>query len=64
MRFNKTVIATLAAGALLAILSGCQKPEGPAEHAGKMVDQAAENVGQQIEKTGADIQNAAKDGKK
>jgi hypothetical protein len=51
-------------GALLAALSGCQKQEGPAEHAGKEIDKAVEKAGQQIEKAGDSIQDAAKGDKK
>ena len=52
------------AAALLGALAGCQKKEGPAERAGKVVDQVVEKTGQQIEKAGEKIQDAAKDAKK
>jgi hypothetical protein len=45
---------------LLAALSGCEKEEGPAEHAGKEVDKAMQEAGEQIEQTGEDIKEAAK----
>jgi len=61
---NKIVSASLVMGALLVTLSGCQKQEGPAERAGKEVDKAAGKVGQQIEKAGDSIQDAAKGEKK
>jgi hypothetical protein len=65
MKIGKTVSTTLIMGALLGALSGCQKKEGPAEQAGKVVDQTVEKVGQQVEKAGESIQDAAKgDGKK
>jgi predicted small secreted protein len=64
MKLGETVSAALVMGALLAALSGCQKQEGPAEHAGKVVDKAVEKAGQQIEKAGESIQDAAKGGKK
>ena len=60
MKFGKTVSTALIVGALLGALSGCQKKEGPAEQAGKVVDQAVEKVGQQVEKAGDSIQDAAK----
>lgn len=50
--------------ALVAAISACQKPEGPAERAGKSIDNATEKAGQQIEKAGENIQDAAKDDKK
>ncbi|MDO8291821.1 MAG: hypothetical protein Q7T29_02980 [Gallionella sp.] len=64
MKFNKYGATTLAAGILVAMLSGCQKQEGPAERAGKEVDKAVEKTGQQIEKAGEKIEDAAKDAKK
>ena len=64
LKFGKTVSAALVVGALLAALSGCQKQEGPAERAGKQVDQAVEKAGQQIEKAGESVQEAVKGEKK
>ena len=46
------------------IFSACQPQEGPAERAGKQVDNAAESVGQHVEKAGQDLQDAAKGSKK
>jgi hypothetical protein len=60
LKFEKTIGAALIMGALLVTLSACQKKEGPAEQAGKQIDQATEKVGEQIEKTGDQIQDAAK----
>ena len=60
MKFGKTVSTVLILGVLSAALSGCQKKEGPAEQAGKVVDQAVEKAGQQVEKAGESIQDAAK----
>jgi len=62
-RPGKSVAAVLVVGFLFAVLSGCGK-EGPAERAGKAMDKAVENAGQQIEKAGEKIQDAAKDAKK
>ncbi|MBN2855490.1 MAG: hypothetical protein JXK51_04545 [Halothiobacillaceae bacterium] len=42
---------------LVVMLSGCTKPEGPAEKAGKAVDNAVNKTGQQIEKAGDQIQD-------
>jgi hypothetical protein len=64
MKIGRTVGAALFVAALVAVFSGCQKQEGPAERAGKEVDKAVEKVGQQIEKVGDGIQDAAKDAKK
>jgi len=48
--------------ASLFLIAGCQK-EGPAERAGKQVDQAVDKVGQKIEKAGDNIQDATKGNK-
>ena len=60
MKFRNSAIAAAAIGALIAGLSGCQKQEGPAESAGKEIDKAIGTVGQNIEKAGEKIQDAAK----
>lgn len=51
---------TAVAAAILLTLSGCQKSEGPAERAGKNLDNAMSQTGQQIQKAGESIQDAAK----
>ncbi|TCT03771.1 hypothetical protein [Paralcaligenes ureilyticus] len=62
---NKRGAVTLVAMGLLALtLSGCQKHEGPAEKAGKEIDNAISQAGQQIQKVGDNIQGAAKDAQK
>lgn len=60
MKFRNGAIAAAAIGVLLAGLSGCQKQEGPAEHAGKEIDKVIGKVGQNVEKAGEKIQDAAK----
>lgn len=64
MQRGKSLNAGLAIAALLLALSGCQKQEGPAERAGKSVDNAVDKVGQQVEKAGDKIQDTAKSDKK
>jgi hypothetical protein len=61
---GKALAVALVIGILFVTLPGCQKQEGPAESAGKQVDQTVEKVGQQIEKAGESIQDAAKGDKK
>lgn len=56
MRSMKMLTLALAFSAALA---GCDKQEGPAEEAGKEVDQASEQVGQSLEQAGENIQDAA-----
>lgn len=54
----------LAMGLLLALGTGCQKPAGPMEQAGKDADAAIEKIGQQVEKAGENLQDAAKHNQK
>ncbi len=60
MKLEKFARNALIMIALIAAISACQKPEGPAERAGKAVDNATAQAGSQIEKAGKDIQDAAK----
>ena len=60
MKIGKYLAAAIAATGLVAILAGCPQKEGPAEHAGKEVDKAMDKAGQQIEKAGEKVQDAAK----
>jgi predicted small secreted protein len=64
MKPVKTLSAALVMSALLVALSGCQKQEGPAEQAGKSIDNATESVGEHVENAGEAIQDAAKGDKK
>lgn len=60
-----TMVGTSLAVIVLAVgMSSCQKQEGPAERAGKAIDKSVESAGQQLEKAGQGIQDAAKDAKK
>ena len=59
MKICKSVIAVLAMTLLFMGLSGCKK-EGPAERAGKKIDETVEKGGQQVEKAGKKIQEEAK----
>ena len=61
---GKKIVGALALGLLLATLSACEKPAGPAERAGREVDQAVDRAGQQLEKAGHSIQDGAKGDKK
>ena len=63
-KLGKTANAVFSVGILLVLLNGCQKQEGPAERAGKEMDNATEKVGRKIEKAGDRIQDAAKGDKK
>jgi PBP1b-binding outer membrane lipoprotein LpoB len=58
------ICSTLITSAVFLALVACSKQEGPAERAGKAVDNATEKAGQQIEKAGKDIQDTAKGDKK
>lgn len=61
MRFFVNV---LVAGVLVAGLSACKKEEGPAERAGKALDNAVQEAGKKIEQAGEKIQDAAKEANK
>ena len=63
-RILTLVSAGLAASILVVGLSACEKKEGPAERAGKEIDKTVDKAGQQLEKAGQSIQDAAKDAKK
>jgi len=62
MKFQMTIGTAVALTALPAALAGCQKQAGPAETAGKKIDQAveksAEKIDQAVEKTGEKIEEA------
>jgi PBP1b-binding outer membrane lipoprotein LpoB len=64
MKLKMTIGAAVATTALLVVLSGCQKQEGPAETAGKKIDQTVEKAGEKIEevkeKAGEKIEEAGK----
>jgi len=64
MNFKKSAAIVLAMGILMAGLSGCKKEEGPAERAGKSLDNAAQKAGEKVEQAGENIQDAAKDAKR
>jgi len=55
----KIGITSLTLTVLLLGLSGCRRP-GPAERAGRKIDQTVEKAGQQVEKAGQQIDSAAK----
>ncbi len=63
-KFAMNIAATVMLCGLLASLAACQPPEGPAKKAGKEVDNAVGQVGQQVQKAGASIEDAAKGQKK
>lgn len=63
-KISRNVMTALIAGALMAGLSACQKEEGPAERAGKAMDNAVKKAGEQIEKAGEKIQDVARDAEK
>jgi hypothetical protein len=64
MKITIVVRALVLMGVFFVALTGCEKAMGPAEKAGKAVDNATDKAGQQIEKAGDNIQDAAKGNKK
>jgi predicted small secreted protein len=60
MKKTNFLYAAFVVSAVAVVLLGCGKQEGPAEHAGKSIDNAAESVGEHVQNAGEAIQNAAK----
>lgn len=60
MNIVSGIAAALVLGIALAGLAGCEQ-EGPAERAGKAIDNAAEQAGEKIEKAGEKIRDAVED---
>ena len=56
--FAKKSASLAAALAMMLAVAACEK-EGPAERAGKSVDNAVENTGEKIEPAGEKVQDAA-----
>ncbi len=63
-RIGRMAGTALAVLVLVVGMSSCQKQEGPVERAGKAIDKTVQSAGQQLEKAGQGIQDAAKDAKK
>lgn len=57
MSISHKILVTLWAGFVVIGLVSC-KQEGPAERAGKKVDEAVEKTGEQIEKAGEKVQES------
>ncbi|ACX96257.1 hypothetical protein [Halothiobacillus neapolitanus] len=53
----------LAIGVCTTAMTGCERKEGPAEKAGKAIDQGLDKAGQKIENAGESVQNAAEGSK-
>lgn len=51
MIFRRVIAVVLFAGLALAGLSGCEKNEGPAEKAGKAIDEAASDIADRTSET-------------
>lgn len=62
-KINRNLVVALVLGVLVTGLFGCKK-EGPAERAGRGIDEGAEKAGQQIEKAGDKIKDTIDDMKK
>jgi predicted small lipoprotein YifL len=62
-KISRSFLAAMVLSTLFIALAGCQK-EGPAERAGKAMDNAAEKTGDKIEQAGDKIKDAAHDLKK
>ncbi len=56
--FWKSLASGVIALSILVGVSGCQKEEGPAEKAGKKLDEAMEQAGQKLEEAGDKVKEA------
>ncbi len=54
----KPIGAALLITGLMALSAGCDSQDGPAEQAGKSIDQATQKAGEKIEEAGDSIQDA------
>jgi hypothetical protein len=61
MTFSKVIVAVLFAGFALGGLSGCEKSEGPAEQAGKAIDEAASDISEGASETMEAIEKKVED---
>jgi uncharacterized lipoprotein YehR (DUF1307 family) len=65
MHTRKILLSTIAAGLMIAGLAACQKKDesatGPAETAGRQIDQAAATTNEKLEKVGEKINAGAID---
>ena len=64
MKLQKLISTVFVMSVFITVLAACQKEAGPAEKAGKAVDNATDKAVQQIEKAGENIQDTAKGNKK
>lgn len=63
MNTKKSLFSFLAISLLAVGLAGCQK-EGPAEKAGKEIDNATATAGEKMKEVGQDIHKSAEDAKR
>ena len=64
MKAARTLALVLLVAGTFGSLTGCQKPEGPAEQAGKKLDQAVDKAGQKMEEAGDRLKDATQGEKK
>lgn len=57
---GRSAVLALALVALVGAVTGCKK-EGPAERAGRQIDQATDKAGQQMDHAGDNLKHAIKD---
>ena len=61
MKIRQMIVVALFAGLAFAGLSGCEKNEGPAEKAGKAIDEAASDVADKASDTMEVIEKKAEE---
>ena len=58
--FTTQALSAIAVIVAASALGACQKPAGPTERAGQAIDKSTAKVGQEIERAGERLQDAAK----
>jgi hypothetical protein len=54
-KLNRSFKTTLLVFTVFGVLSGCQKKEGPAETAGRQIDQAVQKSGEKMDQATEDL---------
>lgn len=57
-RLIRITIGIVIAALLIAGPAGCQKQEGPAERAGKQIDESVEKGGEQLQEAGKEVEKS------
>jgi hypothetical protein len=56
----RVIVGAVIAGLLIAGPAGCQREEGPAERAGRQVDESVQKGGEKLQEAGKEVEKAGK----